>query len=180
MELTIFASDAVWYSPDYKDNRDLPEDQRFAVEILPMTAHEMRRVEESHGKITKAKINFSKRYNAIREAVLRRCVSNVKNLFVSEVCGGKRTRKEIKDVSGLVQIAPEEVLEDIFTAIKDNSILDDGIVKNSDAPSALRISQEKSAGGIVPAVIPTSGAVNWQIQNQPIPNSDSQTTTSAG
>lgn len=130
------ADESVWYAPDIDDNRSLPEGDRFAVRISPMSAAEYRRAEDRLG-MTKLgrKVNFTARYNAMREEALRKHVLEVRGLRVTRSRNGERTAEEIRDVNGLLGLANpqarEAIAEDIYSAVKDHSLLEDGLLGKS-------------------------------------------------
>jgi len=134
MELHVF--DEARYAPDYRDNRDLPEDKRFFVTVVPMTGPEYRQLEESHGKLTRGgNINYVRRYNKLRARAITKCVTGVENLTLTEVKNGQKTSSMITTGKRLAEIAPAEILEDIIDAIKNQSLLADGLVGKSDSQS---------------------------------------------
>jgi hypothetical protein len=137
IEIMQFDEEAIWYAPDIGDNRQQCEDDRFAVLIKPATAQQLRRMEERHGKVTRGKMNFTRRYNAIRAEVISTCVLEIRNLFMMAAkVDGSRERREVKDPIELAKVAGEPLLEDIMDAIKDQSLLEDGLLGKSDSPSA--------------------------------------------
>jgi hypothetical protein len=136
LELFESTSDRVWYRPDIEGNRALPAEHAFAVEISPMTAAEHRRSEERLG-LTKLgkRVNFTARYNALREDVLRHHVHAVRGLRISREKDGQRVAEDVTDVGGLLELgnpqALETIVEDIYSAIKDHSLLEDGLLGKS-------------------------------------------------
>jgi len=158
--------DTVWYAPDVGDNRDKHEVDQFAVELTPMSAAEMRRIEESRiGKVTRAKFNWVRRYNASRVDVLGRCIKRVRNCTAVVTKGGVETRTSITAGADLLTIAGEELLEDLIGALRDQSRLAEGLVGKSSSPS---VSPSQAtphgtgaavgAGGEIPPKSPSAAA----------------------
>lgn len=158
LEITqIHDSDGIWYCPDIQDNRELPEDERFSVLIVPMTAEQMRRVEESHGTVTKKKINFTRRYNRVRGDTLAKCIRDVEGCRVKILKNGKEEIRIIKTGQALVEVVNEEILEDIYQALRDHSLLEQGMKKNYEQRSDLPISlPSHKDSGVARDVIPLS------------------------
>lgn len=129
--------DTVWYAPDVEDNREKPEAEQFAVELTPLSAADMRRTEESRvGKVTRGKFNWARRYNALRSDILLKCIKRVQNCTAVVTKGGQKVRTAITTGQALLAIAGEELLEELFGALKDQSRLADGLLGKFNSPSA--------------------------------------------
>jgi hypothetical protein len=137
MELCNYESESVWYVPDYRDNREMPEDEQFAVRVVPMSHRDYQQLEEKHGgAIRNAKVNALRRYHKLRADVITRCVLEVEHLTLRTVRkGGAVDEVEIKTGAELVAAAPGDMLEDILGAIKDTSLLTEGVRGKSDSLS---------------------------------------------
>ena len=129
--------DTVWYAPDVEDNREKHDVEQFAVQLTPMSAADMRRAEESKvGKVTRAKFNWARRYNALRADVLRKCIRSVRNCTFVTTKDGRQVRTAVTTGEALLAIAGEDLLEELLGALKDQSRLADGLVGKSNSPSA--------------------------------------------
>lgn len=137
MEICSYEEVAVWYEPDYRDNRDRPEGERMGVLLAPASRGEMQRLEERRGQLSRGgKINPTRRYNKMRVDVLTKCVREVDNLTLKRVL--KEGRPEMVPITTgaeLVRHAPEDLLEDILSALKDQSQLEDGLRGKFDSQS---------------------------------------------
>ena len=129
--------EAIWYAPDIADNREKPEDEQFAVQLVPLTTAEMRRLEEAAGKLTRKKVNFVRRHNELRAVILKRCIKDIRNLTFARVVDGQTRREEVRAPSMLVdQVAPEELLTELLGVLIDQSRLAEGLVGKSSSPSS--------------------------------------------
>lgn len=138
MEITLIESaDGVWYAPDVGNNRELPESKQARALIVPMTGREMQRLEEQGFKMSRgAKLNIGHNLNKTREAIIARCVREIVNLTV------RRKGQEpvaVTDGVALNKLAgmgmADLIAADILEAIKDHSLLEEGLEKKSDSPS---------------------------------------------
>jgi hypothetical protein len=89
-------------------------------------------------RITRAgKLNIGQRLNRVREAILKKCVKEIRGLRLRDKQGAIT---EIKTVDALLTFAGhamvDAILVDLFDAIKDHSLLEEGFEKKSEAPSA--------------------------------------------
>jgi hypothetical protein len=140
MEINTFEEEAVWYAPDYRDNRDLPKEQRFEVLVVPMTRRQLQRFDEANasGLSRGKKVNLLKRYHKVRDQTLLACVTGLRNLAVAPIKDGVRGEpREVIDVKDMLEAVPEVVIEDIATALKDQSTLAEGVLGNSVSQSAI-------------------------------------------
>lgn len=136
MEICNYEGEAIWYVPDYQDNRDKPKDKQFAVLLVPASRAELRRLEERRGAIGRGgKYNPVKRYNKSRDDVLKKCVREVENVTEKKVRGGKVERIPITTGPEFVRIAPNLLAEDVVTALEDQSQLEEGMREKSDSQS---------------------------------------------
>lgn len=144
--------EAVWYAPDYADNRNRPEAERFAVQLVPMSATEMRRLEESKGgKMTRGKVNFVRRHNVVRAEILKRCIKDVRNLTLEIMKDGRVRREEIRSPAALVDtVAPEALLAELLEGLQDQSLLADGIVGKFVSPSVSPTPKSQLGAGGAP------------------------------
>lgn len=132
MEIKLIKStEGVWYAPDIDDNREKPESLQMRALIVPMSGHEMQRLEEQGIKFTRGKLNIGARINRVRQAILTRCVQKIVNLKIEN--------EQIETGAALVSYSgygPVDMLIlDIFEAIKDHSILEEGLSKKFGSPS---------------------------------------------
>ncbi len=179
--ITQFVDDAVWYVPDIGDNREQEEERQFMVLISPMNARDLRKAEEGGGKLGKGKINFIRRHNAIRARVLTKCIHEVANCFFEEIRGGEKSRKMVLTSEALCKVAGEDILEDIFGAIKDQSQLAEGLAKKSQAQSSSTVAQPKSSGlGAAQNATLPSSEVDWETPIVKTLSYDAQTVVKDG
>ena len=121
----------IWYYPDFMDNRELPEKDRLAVEIMPLD-HKNR---IKWGKKVKTFIpggvrpdkKYAEETNAIevsRDMFIRH-TRNIKNCTVNgeDIENGQ----QLYDLDGV----DGDLVVDISNAINRRSILTEGLVKNS-------------------------------------------------
>jgi len=136
MDIHSYEEDSVWYSPDYKENRDLPDDQQFSVCILPMSRKQLHRLEEKHSQLSRSgKVNYIKRYNKMRTEILSSCITEVHHLTLVVSKGGVKSKVAIESSDDLIKYAPDEILDDILSSIKDQSLMEEGIAGKSDSQS---------------------------------------------
>lgn len=160
--------EAVWYVPDIDDNRDDPDP--FRVELMPMDGVDYNRLQQSIvGKVTKRSGNYlEKAHKLTRRIVAKYCM--VVESYSIKTANGDTLQPTTGSalVKAVIQGPPAEleVLEDIVLALRDQSTLREGLVKNSDtlsASSAPRTATLPSATGhafaatrMVPKGIPSS------------------------
>jgi hypothetical protein len=108
--------DLVWYIPDVDDNRSDPEPLR--VQLQPMLAHDWRAVERGMGTPTGKKTNFVARAQAMMERVISSNVKAVENYSVGS--------KQITTGEELFKHGEKDVVEDVYRALSDISLLNDG------------------------------------------------------
>ena len=140
MELTSFEEEAVWYAPDFHDNRELEAEDRFEVLIQPLPRRDLQRLQEAHqGSLHKGKrTNVMRRYHKMRDQAIAKCVLDVRNLSWRRVVKGEVRTETIDSADALLaSTAPavDEIIEDIMSALKDQSVLEDGVRGKSDSPS---------------------------------------------
>ena len=133
MEITILSQpEGVWYAPDVFDNREKPEDQRVKMFILPATGREIQRLEEQGLRLNRrGGIDLGKRMNQARAALVSRCVQEIANLPVRDASTG--VVKHVENGEQLVALAGNAVADDLIRdaveAIKDHSVLLEGVSK---------------------------------------------------
>ena len=127
---------SVWYLPDIGDNREPGEKDPFKILIVPASAQELRRAEEKWGKVTHGKMNFIRREHKIRARVLEDCIKQIKGCYVTIQGDKGDERIDITTGALLTQYGREEVLAEIYDAIKDQSKLAEGVLGNSQPQSA--------------------------------------------
>jgi len=136
MDIHSFEEESIWYSPDYKENRDLPDDQQFSVCIMPMSKRQLHRLEEKHSQLSRSgKVNYVKRYNKMRSEILESCVTEVRHLTLVVSKGGVKSQVAIESSEDLIKHAPDVILDDILNVIKDQSLLEEGMPGKSDSQS---------------------------------------------
>jgi len=141
MDITLIeAAEGVWYAPDIGDNRELAEEAQMRALIVPMSGHEMQRLEEQCLRLTRgSKLNLGKRLNRVKAAIVSRCVKRFANLRVNDERQKPATVREIRDGAELVGFAGyapiDAIVEDLCEAIKDHSMLEEGMAKKSVPPS---------------------------------------------
>lgn len=132
--------EAVWYVPDFEDNREKGKDAA-AVLITPLTGAELIKIE--HGNLLTRQDQKSKDVGALLErrqwALKMKCldkhVTGVKNFFRKDAKTGKRAEiKEFGELKDLILKSDNAVLlgvlNDISNALLDRSVLDEGMIKN--------------------------------------------------
>lgn len=137
MEIHSYEADWVWYVPDFKTNRELPEDEQFRVQLVPLSKRDYQKLEAGHLALKKlSKKQIAERYNKMKEHVVAKSVMNVENLsHVVIKKSGERVVEDIKTGEELAKHVPEEVIEDIISALKDQSLIEEGLQGKSDSPS---------------------------------------------
>lgn len=143
--MDLFANDVLeeWYAPDFRDNREKPEAERAEVKLKPLSTSELKQIESSGlVKISKSKDilgSYEKRTWAAKTRVLRTHIGEVRNFF--QVKNGER--KAIATADELVDFCLENeaaliiLLEDMYGALLDRTVLDEGLRKNSSSRSVL-------------------------------------------
>jgi len=123
--------DWTWYVPDYKNNRELKEEEQLMIEIMPLDHNEKVKV----GKRVKTFIpggtrpgkKYAEETNAttIAKETFIEKTREVKNCVVNgiEVITGK----ELYEADGV----DSDLIIDITNAIYERSILEAGLIKNS-------------------------------------------------
>ena len=119
-----------WYAPDYKNNRELPEEERLMIEIMPLD-HKTR---IKWGKKVKTFLpggmrpdrKYAEETNAVevsRDMFINH-TRNVKNCTVGE--------NEVKNGMDLIDMlgVDGDLITDITNAINRRSVLEEGMVKN--------------------------------------------------
>lgn len=139
MELLVgaVAATGVWYAPDFRENREKPEDEQMAVRILPLTGRELKKVQaEMKSSIRPKKAGdvlnaIEERENKVKDEILKSKIAEVRNLKSRTADG---TITEIKDSAGFVEVClsgPAELLgllSEVFDAIIDQSKLSEGML----------------------------------------------------
>lgn len=115
------------YAPNVGNNRELAEP--FTVLISPMSAAELRQADAGFGVITKGDVNLFERYAAFRAHVFERCVREIHGLAVRRVTSAAAKIEPVTTVADLLKYGTDEILDDVFSAIKDHSRLEAGLVK---------------------------------------------------
>lgn len=112
------------YEPDVYGNRDQPKGKRCVVELEPLSAAALRKADEAFGsQLGGAPINFVRKANEVRAAVLEQAVKRISGLWLNVERDGKSERVAIEDAAGLIEHAPEILLDDIYGALKNQSRL---------------------------------------------------------
>jgi hypothetical protein len=184
LEICDFSSEQIWYPPDVGDNREQPEEDQFAVLVQPATSRELQRLDEQHGTARGKKINFIKRYHEIREAILVRCIKEVRNCTYRNANGETHaitTGKELAAKAG------NDILEDILEAIKDHSKLTEEALGKSERRSGSSSTPRPiSNGGGAPSATPKSSPTTQETQGpttqksvSPIPSREEKGTATA-
>lgn len=136
IELHSYEELAVWYAPDIMDNLAKKEENRFAVSLMPMSRQEIQRIEEGNSKLTPGKkVNLTKSWNKSRDLILRKCIAEVRHFAWTP-----KGQERIQVTTGVQLLACgrpeiEGVLEELLKAIKDQSILAEGLLGKSDLQS---------------------------------------------
>jgi hypothetical protein len=140
MALTIQTgkAPAAWFEPAFGDNRSLPEGvERIEVEIEPMSAAEANAKKEADigGGIRKgANINLTRLARKHRNSVIEAHVIGVRGVDTKDADGKVTlitTGKElVAFVSASNNAALDALLDEIFEAITDQSVLAEGVRKN--------------------------------------------------
>jgi len=151
MLITNFEAEAVWYEPDYLDNRDMDVEDRMSVLLSPMTRNEVKRADESISSIRagkKAKINFTKRHNEMRDKVLLSRVREIVGLDVAvrDSSGEVTGTSAVDTPEMLLKVADDDLLNDIFEAARDGSKLAEGVRGKSESASDSSSHQEAPSG----------------------------------
>lgn len=150
MELTRIEDPQVWYSPDIHDNREKPEAERFAVLLKPLTRQDM--IAAKRAPVSKLQEECKdgaamlERWDTVRDAVLRASVVEVRNLHVRRVKGGEETITDVVGVDGLIETNADAVLNDIYAAVEDHSILADGLLGKSASQSGYSATPDRASG----------------------------------
>lgn len=131
--------DGVWFSPDFLDNLDREECDRFAVCIRPLTARQFQSINfstliKSKGSVSRDPVALTlKRENVKREKILKSNLIEARNFFVKEKATGER--REIKSGEELISTlqasasaAHTFLLDQIYSAIIDDSVLAEGLL----------------------------------------------------
>lgn len=140
MALTIQTgkAPAAWFEPSFGGNRNLPDGvERIEVEIEPMSAAEANAKKEADigGGIRKGgNTNLSRLARKYRDSVVEARVTGVRGVDVRD-SEGKVTKiatgKElVAFVSASNDAALDALLDEIFEAITDQSVLAEGVRKN--------------------------------------------------
>jgi hypothetical protein len=160
IKLVSYDSEAVWYRPDFHDNREESKKNPMRVLLEPMSGAEYRRIEEQHGGVKKGGVNFTHRHNVINADVIRQRVKEIENCSVDVVGKDRvRTKANITTPGDLLKYAggAEDLLQDIVNAIRDHSLLEEGLEKKSDSRSdSSTLPVTRSAAGGVPDATPQS------------------------
>jgi hypothetical protein len=138
---TSSSGGAVWYAPDFEDNRDKDEDHQAAVLLTPLKGSELVKLE--HSKLLTRKEQQSKdvygtiemRQWALKMKCLSKHVEGLRNWFHEDKDSGTETKIEtfaelkklILDSDNAVLLG---ILSDIFNAAIDASVLTEGTIKN--------------------------------------------------
>lgn len=83
--------EGLWYSPDWLDNLDQPEDEQLAVCITLASGREAQRLEDAHvikGKITNNAIKAQ--IESIRREMIEKHVKSVRNMNTVDAESGER------------------------------------------------------------------------------------------
>jgi len=120
-----------WYVPDYKNNREIKEEDQLIIEIMPLDHNEKVKV----GKRVKTFIpggtrpgkKYAEETNAttIAKETFIEKTGAVKNCMVNGI--EITTGKELYETPGV----DSDLIIDITNAIYEHSILEGGLVKNS-------------------------------------------------
>ena len=140
MALTIHTgkAPAAWFEPAFGGNRHQPEGvERIEVEIEPMSAAEANAKKESDigGGLRKGgNTNLSRLARKYRDSTIEARVTGVRGVDVKDA-DGKVTKissgKElVAFVSAANDAALDALLDEIFEAITDQSVLAEGVRKN--------------------------------------------------
>ncbi len=116
-----------WYRPKVPGNMDPDEPNPFAVLISMMSAKEMRKLGRANGKFTKGLDDFVAQAQALELQIIRDHVHGVRGFNV----GDKEPTNGAELLDALAKIparAYELILSDIIEAIKDASVLRDGLL----------------------------------------------------
>lgn len=123
--------DWMWYAPDYKENREVKEDERLMIEIMPLD-HKSR---IKWGKKVKTFLpggmrpdkKYSEETNAV-EVSRNMFIKHTKDVKNCTVNGETiNTGEELYDMVGV----DGDLVIDITNAINRRSLLEEGTVKNS-------------------------------------------------
>jgi len=128
--------DGEWYRPDIGDNRSDPEP--FRVRLLPMSATDFKKYQESSGNFTGGKVNFNRRAWEMSDRIISERVLEVENYAVRDpdtevVVSPKNGRQLVEALAKADPVERESVTDDIVEALKDSSKLRDGLVGNSNS-----------------------------------------------
>tara|TARA_R100001510_G_scaffold27255_1_gene23995 strand:+ start:100 stop:465 length:366 start_codon:yes stop_codon:yes gene_type:complete len=110
------------FVPEWNDNRDKDEADQVVVKLAPMTGGELRSVHRS--AVTKdGKVDFDKAHQAI-EKIIRKRVSNIENLV-------DILDEPVTDGSQLWDRAEQGLIDEVYAAITEASVLREGLKKKS-------------------------------------------------
>lgn len=131
MDLFDIGDDRFWYTPDFKNNRQLPEGERLQVELSALRAGELRQLEsmpltKSKGKDAHAAI--AKRGHKMQSKTLRAHVHAVKGAFKKDKDGNKEPLLDVEVFLSFCEDGPA-YLSDLLTDIA-NAIYDAGEVED--------------------------------------------------
>ena len=110
------------FVPEWNDNRNLEEGSQIVVRLAPMTGGELRSIHRS--AISKdGKVDIEKAQKAI-ESVIRKRVSSIENLV-------DILDEPVTDGSQLWDRAEQGLIDEVYTAITEVSVLREGLKKKS-------------------------------------------------
>lgn len=121
--------DWIEYTPDADDNRLI--DEPMTVEIQSMSTAEYKAVQRSWGPKLQGK-NAIGRAQKMVEAIIKKRVRNIRNLFVVDASGNEL---EVTDPEEMMSVAPPYLIDDLFEAITNASHLSKGTRKNLQSQS---------------------------------------------
>jgi len=137
MEIHSYESESVWYAPDYKDNRELPEADQFRVRLVPIPKPDYQKLEAAHTTLKKiSKRQVLLRFNRMKESIVAKCILEVEN-FHHRIYKEDGSSEVVPITTGqeLVTHSPEEIVDGILSALKDQSLIEEGLRGKSDLPS---------------------------------------------
>ena len=152
------SDELVWHTVDYADNAEQENPLQVQIHTLSVAEYgaEERNVMGAIPRGGRKKANFMAQAERLRARVLKKRVKAVRNAHERREDGNIHPIRTIEELLACANV-PSEVLDDIFEAIKEVSVLGAGELGKSDSPSASSATgtakpKANGSGGVAVAV----------------------------
>lgn len=135
--------DGEWYTPEFQGNREKPAEMRAEFYLLPLTKGEKQALERevTVGKRSRNVVRVLEDAQAAKiRTTLQKRVTGFRNVFKPGVNGEPVPVESPKDFVAVLDRLPaqdaEDLIDELIAALTDRSVLEEGLLGNSDSRSA--------------------------------------------